>query len=171
MCSSDLKTYPEYFQLIQPKSPNTQDIAKQLQSDELFMAVIPLEDKTYVWAINAQGHVKFHASEMSETEIKNQVALLRKTLDVADLGPRAPKFDVAAAHRLYTALMGPFDQDLSKSRHLIVSTSGHLAQLPFAVLTRKPDANQPAWLIRDVAISHVPTANGWLALKIGRAHV
>jgi CHAT domain-containing protein len=159
------KTYPEYFQLIQPKSPNTQDIAKQLQSDELFMAVIPLEDKTYVWAINAQGHVKFHASEMSETEIKNQVALLRKPLDVADLGPRAPKFDVAAAHRLYTALMGPFDQDLSKSRHLIVSTSGHLAQLPFAVLTRSPDAANPSWLIRDVAISHVPTANGWLALK------
>ena len=51
------KTYPEYFQLIQPKSPSTQDIAKQLQPDELFMAVIPLDDKTYVWAKIGRAHV------------------------------------------------------------------------------------------------------------------
>lgn len=38
-----------------------------------------------------------------------------------------------------------------------------------AVLTRSPNAaSSPAessWLIKDLAISHVPTANGWLSLK------
>lgn len=159
------KKYPEYFQLIQPKSPSTQDIAKQLHPDELFMAVIPLEDKTYVWAINARGQVKFHTANLSDTELKNSVTQIRKTLDVADMGARAPKFDVVTSHKIYKEILAPFEGEIKSSTHLIVATSGHLAQLPFAVLPRKPDAADPAWLIRDIAVSHVPTANGWLALK------
>lgn len=159
------KSYPEYFQLIQPKSPNTQDIAKQLQPDELFVAIIPLEDKTYVWAINAQGQVKFQAANLSEMDLKKLVTQTRKTLDVAEQGARAPQFDVASSYKIYKEILAPFDEELKTTKHLIVSTSGSLAQLPFAVLPRKPDVASPAWLIRDVAISHVPTANGWLALK------
>lgn len=159
------KTYPEYFQLIQPKSPTTQDIAKQLQPDELFLAVIPLEDKTYLWAIDGRGKVHFHAASLSEADLKKLVTLTRKTLDVAELGARAPQFDVGSAHKIYKELLAPFEEELKTSKHLIVATSGQLAQLPFAVLPRKPDAANPAWLVRDIAISHVPTANGWLALK------
>lgn len=159
------KSYPEYFQLIQPKSPTTQDIAKQLQPDELFVAVIPVEDKTYVWAIDARGKVKFQSANLSEADLKKLVTQTRNTLDVAALGSRAPQFDVGSAYKIYKEILGPFEEELKGSKHLIVATSGQLAQLPFAVLPRKPDVNSPAWLIRDIAVSHVPTANGWLALK------
>ena len=159
------KSYPEYFQLIQPKAPSTQDVAKQLQADELFMTIIALEDKTYVWAIEPNGKVRFHAADVPEAQIKTLVTRLRKTLDVAGLGTRAPAFDVASGHELYRQLLAPFEEPLRNSRHLIVATSGHLAQLPFAVLPRRPDTGEVAWLIRDLAVSHVPTANGWLSLK------
>ena len=48
-----------------------------------------------------------------------------------------------------------------------MATSGALAKLPLGVLVRRPltAGAPPAWLIRDVAVSHVPTASGWLALK------
>ena len=159
------KSYPEYFQLIQPKAPSTQDVAKQLQPDELFMTIIALEDKSYVWAIEPNGKVRFHAADLPEAQVKNLVTRLRKTLDVAALGSRAPAFDVVSGHQLYQQLLAPFEEAMRNSRHLIVATSGQLAQLPFAVLPRRPDPAQPAWLIRDIAISHVPTANGWLSLK------
>jgi CHAT domain-containing protein len=159
------KTYPEYFQLIQPKPPSTQDIAKQLQPDELFLAITPLEDKTYVWAINARGEVKFQISNLSEADLKRLVAQTRKTLDVAELGARAPPFDVRSAHQIYKEILAPFGDELKLSKHLIVATSGQLAQLPFAVLPRTADTKVVAWLVQDIAISHVPTANGWLALK------
>lgn len=159
------KTYPEYFQLIQPKPPSTQDIAKQLQPDELFLAVTPLEDKTYVWAIDGRGEVKFQTANLSEADLKRLVTQTRKTLDVAELGLRAPAFDVKSAHQIYTQILAPFEDELKRSKHLIVATSGQLAQLPFAVLPRTPDAKAVAWLVQDIAISHVPTANGWLALK------
>ena len=159
------KGYPEYFQLIQPKSPTTSEIAKQLQPDELFVSIIPLEDATYVWAIDSQAKVRFHVSSLSEAELAKLVGKLRNTLDVAGLGARAPRFDVASGYAIYKEIFQPFDEQINGRTHLIVATSGQLAQLPFAVLPRKPDANAISWLVRDVAVSHVPTANGWLSLK------
>ncbi len=159
------KGYPEYFQLIQPRPPSTQDVASQLQDDELFITIIALEEQTYVWAIQPGGQVRFHAADLPESQIKALVARMRQTLDVAGLGARAPAFDLASGHRLYQQLLAPFEPALRASRHLIVATSGHLAQVPFAVLPRQLGTGPVPWLIRDIAVSHVPTANGWLALK------
>lgn len=163
------KQYPEYFQLIQPKSPSHADIARQLKVDELFVAMLPMEDQTYVWAIDAQGDVNFHRAALTQSDVQTLVTRIRKTLDVAGYGNRAPVFAHAEAHKLYQALLGPLESKLQGKSHLVVATSGPLAQLPLAVLTRKPNAGatatDTAWLIKDVAISHVPTANGWLSLK------
>jgi CHAT domain-containing protein len=163
------KQYPEYFQLIQPKSPSHTDIARQLKSDELFISILPMDDKTYVWAIDAEASLHFHNAPLSEKDVHGLVTHIRKTLDVAELGTRAPAFDFADSHLLYKALIAPLEAQLQGKRHLIIATSGALAQLPLAVLTRSPNApnaaKDGAWLINDFAISHVPTANGWLSLK------
>lgn len=163
------KGYPEYFQLIQPKSPSHTEIAQQLKPDELFLSIIPMEDQTYVWAIDAQGHIQFHNASIAERDVARLVEKIRKTLDVADLGSKAPSFDYASAHALYKDLFAPFDSQIEGKRHLVVSSSGAMAKLPFAVLTRTSyaggDASKAPWLIRDVAVSHVPNASGWLSLK------
>jgi CHAT domain-containing protein len=161
------KQYPEYFQLIQPKSPSHTDVAQQLKNDELFVSILPMEDQTYVWAIDAQGGVNFHRSPLTESDVQNLVMRVRKTLDVAGYGNKAPAFAHADAHKLYKELLGPLELRLQGKSHLIVATSGALAQLPLAVLTRTPNStpDQASWLIRDFAISHVPTAHGWLSLK------
>lgn len=163
------KDYPEYFQLIQPKSPSHTEIAQQLKADELFLSIIPMEDQTYIWAIDAQGHVSFHNARITDIEITDLVNKVRKTLDVAELGPKAPAFDYASGYALYKNLFAPFDAQLAEKKHLIVSSSGAMAKLPFAVLPRTPyagiDSAKAPWLIRDVAVSHVPNAGGWLSLK------
>ncbi len=163
------KQYPEYFQLIQPKSPSHTDIARQLKTDELFISVLPMDDKTYVWAIDDQARMHFHLAPLTEKDVHQLVTRIRKTLDVAELGTRAPRFDFDDSHRLYKELLAPLESSLQGKHHLIVATSGALAQLPMAVLTRSAQApasaNAGAWLINDFAISHVPTANGWLSLK------
>jgi CHAT domain-containing protein len=162
------KQFPEYFQLIQPKSPSHTEIAQQLRPDELFVTIMPMDDKTYVWAIDASRDIYFHSVALTESEIDKLVTNIRKTLDVAELGSKAPAFDHASSHRLFQALLGPIEKQLDKKTHLIVSTNGPLAKLPFAVLVRSPSSTTPsqtAWLIKDVAISHIPSASGWLALK------
>lgn len=161
------KSFPEYFQLIQPKAPSHTDIAQQLRADELFVSVLPMDQGTYVWAIDAKGQVRFHRWAMGEQAMQTLVERVRKTLDVAGLGARAPAFDVAGANELYQGLLQPFEAMLADKKHVIVATSGALAKLPLGVLVRRPltAGAPPAWLIRDVAVSHVPTASGWLALK------
>ncbi|MEN9889688.1 MAG: hypothetical protein RL559_1725 [Pseudomonadota bacterium] len=161
------KGFPEYFQLIQPKAPSHTDIAQQLRPDELFVSVLPMEQGSYVWAIDAKGQVQFHRWALGEQQTQALVERVRKTLDVAGLGTRAPAFDVAGAHALYQGLLQPFEGLMADKKHLILATSGALAKLPLAVLVRQPPVAgaAPAWLIRDLAVSHVPTASGWLALK------
>jgi CHAT domain-containing protein len=163
------KRYPEYFQLIQPKAPSHTDIAQRLQADELFVQVLPLDGETYVWAVDHQGRLHFHLWNQGSRQINEAVDGLRRTLDVVSLGDKAPPFDHAGAHRMYQGLFGPMEAMLGGKGHVILATSGPLAKLPLAVLLRKPhdprDKSVPPWLIRDVAISQVPTASGWLALK------
>lgn len=162
------KDFPEYFQLLQPSSPKPQELAKFLQPDEVFVAVTPLADATYAWLIDAQGKTQFHKAALNEDQIKGLVDNIRKTLDVAEFGTKAPAFDYASAHTLYRELLGPFEASIKDKQHLVLSTSGHLARMPLAVLTRQAYKGPPAlapWLIKDVALSHVPSANGWLALK------
>ena len=163
------KSFPEYFQLIQPKAPSHSDIAQSLQSDELFISILPLEDKTYVWAIDAKGQVQFHQAPQSEKATQAMVERIRQTLDVAGLGSRAPAFDFADAHQLYKNLLGPIEPQLQGKTHVVVATSGALAKIPLGVLVRQPSTNgqarDAAWWINDMAISRVPTASGWLSLK------
>ena len=163
------KGYPEYFQLIQPKSPTHSDIARQLKEDELFISILPLEDRSYIWAIDSKGKLHFHNAPLRDKEVKTLVASIRKTLDVAELGAKAPKFDFVNSNALYKAFLGPLENELTGKTHLVIATSGALAQIPMAVLTRTPtnasQINQANWLIKDFSISHVPSSSGWLALK------
>jgi CHAT domain-containing protein len=163
------KGYPEYFQLIQPKAPSTQEIAKLLAEDEVFVSILPMAGETYVWGIDHKGQTKFHRSDWSEEKTNTTVDALRKTLDVAGLGKRMPKFDYQGAHAIYKAFFEPLGELTQGKKHMVVSTSSALAKLPFAVLqTQAFNGANPVdapWLVKSMAVSHVPTASGWMSLK------
>jgi len=163
------KGYPEYFQLIQPKAPSTHEIAKLLAEDEVFVSILPMAGETYVWGIDHKGQTKFHRSDWSEQKTNTTVDALRKTLDVAGLGKRMPKFDYQGAHAIYKAFFEPLGELTQGKKHMVVSTSSALAKLPFAVLqTQAFNGANPVdapWLVKSMAVSHVPTASGWMSLK------
>ena len=115
------KGYPEYFQLIQPKAPSTQEIAKLLAEDEVFVSILPMAGETYVWGIDHKGQTKFHRSDWSEQKTNTTVDALRKTLDVAGLGKRMPKFDYQGAHAIYKALFEPLGELTQGKKHMVLS--------------------------------------------------
>ena len=160
--------FPEYFQLLQPRSPTPKDIAALLSPGDVFLSIVPAEQETYLFAIEHGGQVRSHRSTLPQAEIARLVKTLRASLDVAELGSRAPPFNLAVSHRLYQELISPFAAMLKGKDHLIVATSGTLGQLPFSVLTRSATAGEAAtipWLIRDVAVSHITSPSAWMALK------
>ena len=163
------KEYPEYFQLLQPKAPSPSDIAKLLGNQEVLVSIVPMDDETYVFAIDKSGQTRLHRSGINQKQIAEAVKALRITLDVADRGMKAPRFNFEKSHLLYQQLLSPIEAMLSGKEHLIVATSGALGQLPFAVLVKQPwaknDHAQAPWLIRDIGISHVSSSSAWVALK------
>ena len=163
------KEFPEYFQLLQPKAPTPNEIANLLSPKDVFVSLVPMDGETYIFGISKDGKTRLQRSTLNKQQIAQLVKSIRTTLDVADLGPKAPKFRFDESYRLYQQLLGPIEDLLTGKEHLIVATSGALGQLPFAVLVKQPwnknDYAQAPWLIRDMAISHVSSPNAWVALK------
>jgi CHAT domain-containing protein len=162
------KTFPQYEQMVRPRPPTVKDIAQRLRDDEVFVLCLSTSIGTYVWAIDRQHGVTGWHSELDEATVAKLVQRMRVTLDVADRGTQAPTFDYAAAVQLYDGLLKPLAGTLAGKAHLIVSTTGTLAQVPFAALVTAPYKGVPAqapWLIKQMAISHVPGASAWVALK------
>jgi CHAT domain-containing protein len=163
------KEFPEYFQLLQPQSPTPTEISAKLGANEAFVSIIPMDQETYVFGVDQSGQTLLHRSKLTQTDIQQAVKSIRSTLDVAELGARAPRFKFDESYRLYQQLLAPLEPILKNKEHLIVATSGSLGQIPFAVLTKQPwtqaDHAKAPWLIRDMAISHIASASAWLSLK------
>jgi CHAT domain-containing protein len=94
---------------------------------------------------------------------------------------RRELFDLALAHELYGALIGPVEALIKDKRHLIVVPSGALTALPFHLLvTEKPAASVPqvnapgdlaayrdaAWLLKRHAVSVLPSVASLKALRV-----
>ncbi len=164
--------FPEYAELIAPRPATLAQVQSALRPGESLLAILPALDRTFIWAIPAQGEAAFAAVEVPRQTLDRRVADLRRTLDPqnGDLERLAP-FDGAAAHRLYADLLLPVRAGWQGSRHLIVVAAGSLARLPFAVLTTAPPAPGDrdyrgwAWLAKEVAISQLPSAGALLTLR------
>jgi CHAT domain-containing protein len=169
--------HPDYAQLVRPTPPAPADIAAYLAPDEALLSITATASSTYVFSVTATGRVQIHVAAVGEAWLAERVRRMRTALDVGDTPlERLPAFDVAAAHELYATLLAPFRDAWSPARHLIVSASGSLAQIPFALLAERPDVPpaavpafgeyaQVAWLARRYAISHIPSAAALHALR------
>jgi CHAT domain-containing protein len=71
-------------------------------------------------------------------------------------------FDHAASQELYAKLLSPVQQGLAGKTSLIVAAGGVLGQIPFGVLQT---ADKDSWLIKQAAITHVPSVAAWLSMR------
>ncbi len=100
----------------------------------------------------------------------------RQPMELADpdAALQGPSFDLALSHALYRDLLGPFEEALAGKSHLIIAPDGRLMGFPFQLLLAAPPAEGLAgdaayraapWLIRDMAISVLPTVSSLRALR------
>ncbi len=100
----------------------------------------------------------------------------RQPLGLADPDEalEASRFDLSLAHELYRDLLAPFEESLAGKRHLIIAPDGRLMGFPFQLLVTAPPAveleeddayRRARWLIRDMAISVLPTVSSLRALR------
>jgi CHAT domain-containing protein len=174
------RRFPEYEALRNPRPPSLADAARSLKPDEALVSYFVGRETSYVWAVRQGRAPRFAAIPMGEAALAREVATLRAALDpqAASL-EEVPAFDAARSHRLYAAILGPVEPVIAGARAVTMVPHGALGQLPMAVLVTKAPGTivqrpgQPffaeyrdvAWLVRDTAISQVPSVAAFRVLR------
>ena len=174
------RKFPEYAKLLNPPPAAVEDVQKALQPGEALFAAFVGQNHVYVWAVPKLGGVAFAVSPLSSSDIGKSVAALRKSLDPdAATAGDIPVFDVATAYKLYAGLLEPVKPGWQGAKNLLIVTNGALGQIPFELLATqnvKPPADQNGqplfsgykavpWLIRDIAITELPSVTSLTTLR------
>jgi CHAT domain-containing protein/tetratricopeptide (TPR) repeat protein len=160
--------FPDYDRLVRPTPPSVADIRKALVADEALVMLLPTDDSVYVWAVTSDGKDSSARVSVTKSQLNQLVRDLRHSLDFAEMGNVIRPFNATAANDLYQRLLAPMTTAIASKQHLVVAAGGVLGQFPFGVLLTQPvkkiDENAP-WLIKQAAISYVPSVSAWLAVK------
>jgi CHAT domain-containing protein len=172
------KRFPAYANLIQPKAPSLEQTRAVLKDKEALINLFSTDRATYVWAVSRDAPTAFTRVAQSRQAVAQTVAKLRRALDPgeADLARGIPAFDLAAAHRLYLDLLAPVASAWKGTHSLLVVSNGALGQLPLGLLPTAPASlrtttepyagyKEVPWLIKEVAITQLPSANALVTLR------
>ena len=161
--------FPRYAQLLSRKATPAAEAAKLLRPDEGLLIYGDISSKGFSLLL-FQGKLEIQPVGLSSAALRQRVNDLRDGLTVR--GQSLPDFDLQASHALFHDLFG---QLLDKTRHpglkrLIVVPSGGLLSLPPEILLTAPPASPgnyagAAWLVRDYAISVVPSVRAFADLR------
>lgn len=160
--------FPTYADLVTPTIPRPGQLQRLLEPGEAVLVIQPTDAATLVWLVGADGRNGFIASKLTRNDIARRVADLRAMLDLGSTPPgREPPQQAAQLHALYRELLAPLEASLKGVRSLIVATHGPLASLPLAALvTRLPEGKAaPAWLVRQMAVTQLPSPSALQALR------
>lgn len=173
--------FPDYSALVSPRLVLLSEIIGVLEDHECLLVIYPSENAAYVWAINSKGQTGFHRANVNRKQLSDLVARLRASVDLAafELGRELPPYDFDAAYKLYAGLLEPVATVWRGSKSLIASVGAPLSQIPLTLLvtdrvvtqTKSKEATPFAeyriapWLIRDVAVSQIPSVSALSALR------
>ena len=173
------REFPEYAALASPQPLQAEEVQQLLGADEALVFFLTGDKESYVFALTRDGF-DWRTIAIGAENLSKNVAAFRTGLDLDKLQKSAGKpdlFDLALAHELYVALIGPVEGLVKDKRHLLVVPSGALTSLPFHLLvTQKPAKpvmqlkdialyRDAAWLIKRQAVSVLPSVASLKALR------
>jgi CHAT domain-containing protein len=158
--------YPDYAKLADPGPAELSAVQAQLGNRDAFLEFVVGVKSSFALLVTRNG---LSASPLRVTSegLSGDIAALRRAL----MPRRTGEFSLKTSFALYQQLLAPLEPSLGGIDHLIVAPDGDLANLPLALLvTSEPGGNyqNAAWLIRRMAITQVPSARAFVALRTAR---
>ena len=172
------KRFPNYANLTNPRQPSLADVQGRLKPEEVIISICSTENSTYVFAVSQSGPPEMVSVPITKKNFENLVSALKKSLSpMSDRLGQLPAYDFEKAYELYSLLLKPVEAAWKNSKHMILTTSGPLGQLPFAIITTGPfhlqkdkdvlfsNYRDAPWLIKKIPINTVPSASSFVALR------
>ena len=164
--------FPEFTELSKPSQLKLAE-AQRLLGDDEALVIIDVAGKgegdDYVWALSS-NNVQWNRLESDQGGIAKILTSLRASLDLSNID-RTP-IDPAVAHQLYRKLLGPVERIITGKKHLLFVLNGAVSSLPPQILVtkapvdpKKNDLRDVAWLVRDYAITILPTVSSLNLLR------
>jgi CHAT domain-containing protein/Tfp pilus assembly protein PilF len=174
--------FPNYAALSNPEPLAVKDIQGLLAADEVLVAYSAGSSESHVFALTRDA-ATWNSIPLGAAALGGKVAAFRHGLDLSALQKsmetgKPQLFDLALAHELYSALLGPVEALVKDKGHLLVVPSGPLTSLPFHLLvTERPAAAVPqlkdiatyrnaAWLLKQQAVSMLPAIASLKGLRV-----
>lgn len=171
--------FPDYAELVNPKPASLDRVRQLLKDDEVLVSWYFAENESFVWAISKQGVPQFHRISQGRAEVAKAVVHLRAALDpgVSTID-EIPAFDVVASYKLYQTILAPVHSALQGKKVMLAVPHAELGQLPLSVLVTAPttlagkakgsdftEYRQTPWLMRDIAVTQLPSVTALAALR------
>jgi len=156
---------PNYGQLVQQVVPAA-DVLAELAPDEALAAITLTGDAGWTFLLR-KGTITVAPVKGGEPAMTALVKRVRASIEPTT--GSLPPFDTQAAQALYNATLAPVAAQMAGAKALVVVPSGPLLSVPFALLLTGPanpsDLSGAPWLIRQMAIAHVPSAANFVDLR------
>ncbi len=192
----DAQMPPRYAELVNPKPIAIVEVQRLLALDQALVVFAMGSKESYVAVVTHGSYEPYIAPVNAETMSaavkqlrssldpdrfeprKWSVAWLwngMRRLIGLQPAPAIPPFEAGTAYTLYQQLLAPAEARLKGVRQLFVVTDGALESLPLGVLlTEKPASSQlagsdligAAWLVKNYAVSVLPSVSSLKALKL-----
>ncbi len=163
---------PQYLETVE-KPAGESEVRGALTGDEALAFFFVSEGGSYGFLVKPAGIVAYRVP-LNRAEIAAIIGKLRDTT-VAQSGG-LPNPDFTASYRLYEALFGPVEKELSEVAKLSVVASGDLLRYPLEALVTQPgvadlngDYRQVPFLVRRVALSYEPAPRIFVNLRRSRS--
>lgn len=154
--------FPDYATLVAPKAVDVATVQALLDADEAVLMLLPSEGHHYAFAISRTAAL-WHRVDDGAAPIAADVARLKCRIDEATcslpdynalldaeargdksaIDERYPRYDRAAAWRLYRQLVAPVAAALPEKGRIYTVASGPVAGLPLAALVASAPAGDP----------------------------
>jgi CHAT domain-containing protein len=159
---------PGFDALVQD-SVSASEVQSLLQPAEAIAVIVMGRDEGWTLLLR-RNSISAGRIDGGATKIDNLVKRFRASMDLRP-DNRPPPFDTDAAQQLYDSVLQPVADGLKSVTALTVAPSGSLLSVPFAALLTGPataaDLSQAPFLVRSMAISHVPSAASFVNLRQG----
>lgn len=163
------KDFPEFADLAKPIPITSHETQKLLADHEALLAWYVLEDRTLLFWLS-KSEVGFDVIPTGRLALSSLVQKLRASTEIPVAGDLLP-YPRDTAKELYRILFGKLPAHLQRYKHLILVPDGPLQSLSFGMLevggssAPSDDPEVPQWLVRQYAITTLPTITSLRALR------
>lgn len=161
--------FPAYGKLANPGAVELVELRRLLKGDEALITFSIGREATYGVLVRADRLV-VRRLDLTNADLASSVGELRRAFETG-LGV-LPEFDLRDAYALHQQLLAPFADGLTGIDHLVVVAGGPLASLPLGLLVTAPpvpgherDYGHAAFLVRQLALSEVPSVRAFVSLR------